>query len=109
MALQNKITSNRLLEAIIMQLNKDFYLANVNISFSKKLTLIQLYEKLENKILDLFKNEYDTYLNLIYRIDVSENKLKKLKVNDIEQVIKTVTLLVLEREFQKILLRSKFQ
>ena len=108
-ALQNRLSSKTLFDALILQLNKDFYLANIDFSFDATLTFNQLYSSLANKISDIFNNEYDTYLNLIYRIDLSEKKLLNIKTNDVEEVIKSVTLLVLEREIQKILLRFKFQ
>ena len=68
-----------LYESLVFQLNKDFKRANINIEFTKDISPSGLTLKLNNAILDLILNNYSKYLNLLYIIDVSEEKIKKQK------------------------------
>lgn len=107
--LKSKIESKKMLAALIKQLNKDFYMANIDFSIHENSSISELFNTLNAKIYQLYNVNYDAYLNLIYRVDVSEKSMMKIKLNELEEVIKNVTFLILEREFQKITLRLNYQ
>lgn len=105
--LLQKVEVEDLYQNLILQLNKDFQLSNLNESFELSLTSIKLKERLSNTILNLLTNNYDDYLNLMYRIDVSEKELATLKSENLETTIEQVTFLILKREYQKVWFKNK--
>ncbi len=97
-----------LYQNLIKQLNKDFRLANLNESLVLTSTPVQLKETLSVILLKLLTNNYDDYLNLMYRIDVSEKELATLNTKNLETTINQITFLILKREYQKVWFRNKF-
>lgn len=93
---------------LIEQLNKDFQLANVSENFNIKASPDQLKRELFTILLNLITNQYDDYLNLLYRIDVPENELAKLKNDNLKTNIEEITYLVLKREYQKVWFKHSF-
>lgn len=93
---------------LIEQLNKDFQLANVAGSFDLKASPVQLKKELFAILLNLINNQYDDYLNLLYRIDVPESELAKLMNDDLTSSMEEITYLVLKREYQKVWFKQNF-
>lgn len=93
---------------LIAQLNKDFHLANVTGSFDLKMSPVQLKKELFAILLHLITNQYDDYLNLLYRIDVPESELAKLKNDNLTTSMEEITYLVLKREYQKVWFKQNF-
>lgn len=91
---------------LILQLNKDFLLANLNTSFDLSATPVNLKQKLSDTLLNLITNQYDDYLNLLYRIDISERELLKIKSESLPTVIDQLTYVLLKREYQKVWFRN---
>lgn len=106
--LLNKIAIENLYVQLIAQLNKDFQLANVAGSFDFKVSPAQLKKELFAILLNLINNQYDDYLNLLYRIDVPESELAKLKNENLTASIEEITYLVLKREYQKVWFKHNF-
>jgi hypothetical protein len=106
--LLNSITIQNLYVQLIAQLNKDFQLANVAGSFDFKLSPFQLKQELFAILLNLINNQYDDYLNLLYRIDVPESELAKLKNDNLAVSIEEIAYLVLKRECQKVWFKHNF-
>ncbi|WP_111708950.1 hypothetical protein [Lutibacter citreus] len=102
----NQINSDNLFEKLIAQLNKDFYLANIDEKFDEFIELNDLKSELNIIVSTLFNTSYDDYLNLLYRVDVSEKDLLKIKENDVATQIEQVTFLILKREYQKVWFKS---
>lgn len=105
--LQN-IELENLYSALIEQLNKDFQLSNLNYSFEKNILPINLKEKLAMTLLNLINSQYDDYLNFLYRVDVPEKELLKIKEEDLNNIIEEITYLVLKREYQKVWLKHNY-
>lgn len=95
---------NEWIEKVIIQLNRDLSLAGFDKKFNERLSLSDFQlECLEFFELLLVQNEQQLY-NLLYRIDVDQKKIHK----DHEKPQVYITQLVLEREFQKVVLKSQF-
>ena len=105
----DKLEDEKIYHKFISQLNKDFALANIDVHFSNTLRSAELVKNLNLEISNLLQNNYDSYLALIYRIDISENKLKYLQTDNFEELTMEITHLIIERELLKIWLKSKFQ
>ena len=102
------ISTDEIISAMIQQLNKDFQLCNLRIAFKLDLLPSELFKKLSQDILVLITNQYDDYLNLLYRIDISETELLQLKNSNSEQTSDQITFLILKRVYQKVWLKRYF-
>lgn len=100
--------STELYPKLIMQLNKDFLLANINLDFDADILPDSLMYILHETIYTLISSKFSDYLNLLYIIDVSEEKVKQLNGSDLIQLSKDVTFLILQREWQKVWFRHTY-
>jgi len=103
-------TANQLhlYEKLIQQLNKDLLYANINLSFDEKVLPSSLKYMLHETIYKLIQEKFSEYLNLLYIIDVSEQKIKKLDGSDTLILSEEVTFLILQREWQKVWFRNRY-
>ena len=92
---------------LIQQLNKDFHLTNLSVKFSPETTPVDLKKSLQGVLLQLITDQYDDYLNLMYRIDISENDLLKIEGDQLSVTIEQITFLILKREYQKVWFKSR--
>ena len=87
---------------LIEQLNKDFQLAGIEEFFSLDCIPSDLIEQLQKRVVQLVNNDFDSYLNLLYRVDISEIEIKKLDGSNIEKMSEQVIFLLLKREWKKV-------
>ena len=104
-----ELESLNLIPSLIQQIKKDAQLSGLDFqcahdSSAKELILI-VYEFL----LNLIVNDFGSYLNFLYRVDLSEKDLKSIHQIQPKEIAKEVTILLLKREWQKVYLRSKNQ
>lgn len=93
---------------LIIQLNKDFLFANLDLDLTEDILPSSLKLLLHEKIYEVIQNNFSSYLNLLYIIDVSENEVKQLNENDTLKLAKKVSFLILIREWQKVWFRNKY-
>lgn len=103
-----QVSKENLYPKLIAQLNKDFSLSGLEEVFYLESNPEELLNYLNRIINDLIRNQFSDYLNLLYRVDVSEAQLKKIENTDVEQMSNQVSFLILKRECQKILIRNRF-
>jgi hypothetical protein len=94
---------------LILQMNKDFNLANEAVDFPVSLTPDELKIQLHEKVYRLIQHKFAEYLNLLYIIDVSEEEIKKLDGSDLVILAEQVAFLILKREWQKVWFRNKYK
>lgn len=104
--------ASELVYETISLLIKDFEQFDINIKFSGNFN--SAYQEIMKQLIPqmelLLNNQYQTMLNLLYKIDVSENKIKKLhKQNPQIKYSELLSHLILEREWQKALTRRYFK
>lgn len=92
----------QLYKNLIIQLNKDFLLANIDLDFNEDILPTSLKLILHETVFHLIQEKFADYLNLLYIIDVSESKIKKLDGSDVLKLSEEVTFLILQREWQKV-------
>ncbi|HMJ45792.1 MAG TPA: hypothetical protein VK498_00585 [Ferruginibacter sp.] len=69
-----------------------------------------LFDKLSAQINDLIINDFERLISLLYRIDVSEKKLKEiLKEKTSTDSADLIAGLIIERQIQKIKSRKEFK
>jgi len=93
---------------LIIQLNKDFLLANIALDFDEEILPTSLKYLLHETVLKLIQDKFTEYLNLLYIVDVSEDKVRQLDGSDVVLLSEQVTFLILQREWQKIWYRNKY-
>lgn len=94
------------------QLVKDFELLGIDIHFQpfEVDAYRDLYRQASEKIQYLFEREHHRFLNLLYRIDMSENELNKLLNNCVPpELYDRITEYLLKREFMKVVMRYRYR
>lgn len=102
------VKNDNLLIMLIEQLNKDFQLSGIFKVFDINTSFDKLNEKLAEILINLIQFKYDDYLNLIYRVDISEKELATIKNNNLVAVGNQIAFLILKREFQKVWLKQNY-
>ncbi|WP_298237638.1 hypothetical protein [uncultured Algibacter sp.] len=93
---------------LILQLNKDFLLANIDLDFHEDILSTSLKLLLHETVYKLIQEKFMEYLNLLYIIDVPEKQVKALDGDDVVKISEAVTFLILKREWQKVWYRNKY-
>ena len=93
---------------LVLQLNKDFGLANVDLGLHPEILPSSLKLILHETIFKLIQEKFAEYLNLLYIVDVSEDKIKQLDGSDALKLSEQVSFLILQREWQKVWYRAKY-
>ena len=93
---------------LIAQLNKDFLLANIDLDFDETILPSSLKLMLQETLFHLIQEKFMDYLNLLYIIDVPENKVKQLDGSDMIKLSEEVSFLILLREWQKVWYRNRY-
>lgn len=96
-----------LYKKLIAQLNKDLLFANINLEFDEEVLPSSLKLILHETVYKLIQEKFNDYLNLLYIVDVSEEKIKQLDGSDAIQLSEQVTFLILKREWQKVWFKNK--
>jgi len=100
-----------LLNETVRQLEKDFAGLKLKIHFSGKpeLAYDELFSQVLPHIDTLLKENYSTFYNLMYRIDISEDQIKKAMGKAIDKTFsEIITDLILKRELLKVVMRKKY-
>lgn len=97
-----------LYKKLIIQLNKDLLYANINLAFDEDVLPTSLKLLLHETLFKLIQEKFTDYLNLLYIIDVSEQKVRALDGYEILELSEKVTFMILQREWQKVWLKNKY-
>lgn len=97
----------KLYQLLLSQLEKDFNFSGIELKIRKNCAPDKLITSLERQLRSLILNDFTGYLNLLYRIDVSESEIRKTDGSDIDNLVHQVCFLILKREWQKVWIRSK--
>jgi hypothetical protein len=90
--------------ALVHQLNKE-----LAIDLPEKISFDELQNKLTVHINDLIQHHFEQLVSLLYRIDVSEAKIKSLlQLQPNEDAAKIIAALIIERQLEKIKTRQQF-
>lgn len=101
-------TNQELYKKLIRQLNKDFLYANIDLELCDDILPTILKLILQETVYKLINDKFADYLNLLYIIDVSEDKVRQLDGSDTLKLSEQVAFLILQREWQKVWFKSKY-
>ena len=107
LTLVEQIESKHLLQQLIDQVKKDADLSGVEFDVPRDAQALHFLECTHQLLLDLLSNDFGSYLNFLYRIDVPEHSLKSIESSNPKEIADYVTLLVIKREWQKVFFRNK--
>ena len=93
---------------LILQLNKDFLLANIDLDFHEEVLPSSLKLILHDTVYKLLQEKFTEYLNLLYIIDVPEKQVKALDGDDVFKLSEEVSFLILKREWQKVWFKKHY-
>ena len=80
------------------------------IDLPEKISFEEIREQLSQNINDLIVNDFQKLVSILYRIDISESKLKQLlKEENHEDAGRIITDMIIERQLQKIKTRQQFK
>lgn len=99
-------SKNKQYHLLLEQLEKDFNFAGVSLNIRKNCSPNNLVDLLNLTIKNLILNDFSGYLNLLYRINVSEKEIKSIDGSDLNFLAQQVCFLILKREWQKVWMRS---
>lgn len=97
-----------LYEKLVLQLKKDFALANITLDLAEDISPKSLKTTLKEKIYVLLMERFPDYLNLLYIIDVPEKSFSAIKSTNVVEVAEGVSFLILKREWQKVWLKKTY-
>lgn len=105
--LLDQIRKEKLYNALVFQLNKDFERAGLEAEFDATFENQQLLRNLQAALYNVVVSDFESYLTLLYAIDVSEAKIKALPDCEVHQLAEFVSVLILEREFKKVQFKNR--
>lgn len=94
------------------QVIKDFDMFGLEIKFSGNAynAYEELFEQIEPHIKELITSNQSKFMGILYRIDVSEEQLKKaVQEHTAQSFSEIITDLVIKRELQKVVIRSQLK
>lgn len=101
-----------LLEEVVAQVNKDFRLQGFDVEFSGEgeTAYKELTDQLKPVIEYMLENQTEKFWNLVYGIDLSEVKVRRILFGKDEEIdaIQELTDLILKRELQKVVIRLHY-
>ncbi|WP_417785700.1 hypothetical protein [Tenacibaculum sp.] len=106
--LLTNVANQKLYKQLIIQLNKDFSLTGIDLDFSVNNVPSELKEKLQKSVKELILHDFNSYTNLLYRIDVSEKDTQIVNSTNIDAYIENVTFLILKRVWKKVWFKNQF-
>ncbi len=107
--LLDQIQRENLLIKLIKQINKDASLSGIDFYLNENSTVQNIVNNLNDLITDLIKNDYNGCINFLYRIDVSEPDLVRIKELELNDLSKNITFLILKKEWQKVYFKNRIR
>ena len=106
-SVQSKIKANQYLSETVVQLEKDFLMIGVNFDIQKPVTDYKALFTFTNNLVNSLNNQDPKrILNLLYRIDLSEEIVQKqMKETDLT-FTEMLSELIVKREIYKIIVRK---
>ena len=108
-SVQSKIKANQYLSETVVQLEKDFLMIGVNFDIQTPVADYKtLFSFTYNLVNSLNEKEPKQILNLLYRIDLSEEMVQKQMQETALSFTEMLSELIVKRELYKVVLREKF-
>lgn len=94
--------------SVWQQIQKDFSLESLPIHDTLVSTLDDIFNEVYPQVDHFIKHDFNALMRLLYRIDVSENSVKKQMDIMPDDTALAISTLIVKREIQKVVLRKQF-
>ncbi|MGA9271714.1 MAG: hypothetical protein WBV45_13925 [Lutimonas sp.] len=101
--------SQGLEKELIRQLNKDMSMSGLELSIAEGLPPEKVVQRLKQILEGLVRDDFQGFLNLLYRADVSQSKMSRSEEGSFSDYIDKSTWELLKREWQKVWIRNKIR
>ncbi len=105
----DQVQKENLLLKLVQQINKDVNLVDSNFYLSENSTPQNIILNLQKLLIDLISNNFSDYVNLLYRIDISEKEIVKIQDLEVNALTEKAAILILRKEWQKVWFKRKYQ
>ncbi|PID67699.1 MAG: hypothetical protein CR968_05430 [Flavobacteriia bacterium] len=103
----SELNQHDLYPQLIRQINKDFSLTGVSMDLKEDCLPHDLINTVSESVYQLVQYNFDTFMQLLYRVDVSEQIMSRDSVDTAENITHKATLEIIKREWQKVQWRKK--
>lgn len=94
---------------LVKQINKDFELIGLAIEVNENKSSLDLLSQLKKIVSLLIQQNFNDFLNLLYRIDISEQQITKIINSNTVNIEDQISFLILKREWQKVWFKEFYQ
>ena len=108
MVLLQQAESDRLYQKLLIQLNKDFKLANIPIEINERISAEKLVSLLRENLYRLIMENTPKCLDLFYIVDIPESALLELKGDDAVEKAEQLSFLLLKRIWKKVWYKERY-
>ena len=105
----SKPESQGLKKELVMQLNKDLSMSGLDASIDEELSPGEIVTRLKVILDGLVRDDFQGFLNLLYRVDVSQSNMSRSEDSSFSDYIERSTFELLKREWQKVWIRNKIR
>lgn len=105
----SKPESQGLEKQLIRQLNKDLSMCGVNALIDEEFSPGEVVRRLKEILDGLVKDDFQAFLNLLYRVDVPQSKMSRSEDSSFSDYIERSTYEILKREWQKVWIRNRIR
>lgn len=106
--LSSQLINQKIYLALIQQIEKDLQLIGVDFLLEEKPLQEEFLLQFQELITALIDTNFELFLNLLYRIDIDENKIRSLIQSQNENLYALITFEILKREWQKVWFRLNY-
>jgi hypothetical protein len=107
-ALVTLVLDAGLYKNLLDQLIKDFELSGLSFDINLSISPTELVMFLNNKLELLLQNHFDSYMQLLYRVDIPEHSIQDDGIQDMSKVAQNATFIILQREWQKVYFKNQY-
>lgn len=90
------------------QIQKDFAMEAIGLKDAEITALNDIYEALYPHVTQLIQFDFNGVMRLLYRIDISEQKVKRQMDLIPDDTARAISILIVKREIQKVVLRKQY-
>ena len=105
----SKPESQGLEKQLIRQLNKDLSMCGVNALIDEEFSPGKVVRRFKEILDGLVKDDFQAFLNLLYRVDVPQSKMSRSEDSSFSDYIERSTYELLKREWQKVWIRNRIR
>lgn len=101
----DKLSGSDLYPQFLSQIQKDLNRSGIDYTIENSKPK-DLFREIQRLLVEKLQYSFNEYVSLLYAVDVSENEVRKADLEDIQDIARYATYLILKREWQKVWYRN---